>query len=168
MKELEQLYDDVLRIYRENGKTDYDAGVVQGVKQAIEVFNYAKPLTAAEIGKKGRQVNTEAQQKTARENGRNGGKPSNAIRKQAVEVFSKIGHELTESDFSLSRSTVENFLENIIGYELSEHETVNGIYTITYRNATHKNGKKFQWFVIIDLGEWRAVFKLKDKRGVKP
>ena len=37
IKELNELYEDAIRIYKANGRKDYEAGIVQGIKRAIEV-----------------------------------------------------------------------------------------------------------------------------------
>ena len=39
MTELIELLERVTEVYRENGKTDFDAGRVQGIKEAIEALN---------------------------------------------------------------------------------------------------------------------------------
>ena len=36
---LEELYQDNRRIYEENGRTGYDAGRLDGIKQAIEIVS---------------------------------------------------------------------------------------------------------------------------------
>ena len=41
-EKLEALYDDALRVYRENGNQNYDAGVLEGVKRVMQELGYAR------------------------------------------------------------------------------------------------------------------------------
>jgi len=39
-KVLESMYQEALRLYKENGRKDYEAGIVEGLKRVMEEFGY--------------------------------------------------------------------------------------------------------------------------------
>ena len=39
IEKLEELYQDNRRIYEENGRQDFDAGRIDGIKQALEIVS---------------------------------------------------------------------------------------------------------------------------------
>lgn len=47
-KELNELYDDAVRNYKES-KTDYDAGVCEGLKRALEIIEKVYQQTIKEL-----------------------------------------------------------------------------------------------------------------------
>ncbi len=38
IKKLRQLYEEAVRAYKENNKTDYEAGIIEGISRAFDVF----------------------------------------------------------------------------------------------------------------------------------
>lgn len=42
LKELRELYDHAVEVYKQNGKKDYDAGIVEGLKRAIEIIQQSE------------------------------------------------------------------------------------------------------------------------------
>ena len=38
LNKLNELYHQAVEIYKSNGKTDYDAGIVEGLKRAVEIL----------------------------------------------------------------------------------------------------------------------------------